>query len=141
PSQLSLEEGDRLEEERRLCYVGMTRAMQQLYITYAESRRIYGRENYSRPSRFIKEIPPQYLQEIRLKAQVATPMANNRFSKSQSSFNDTGFNVGQRVLHPKFGEGIVTNFEGQGAQARVQVNFDDFGSKWLVVAYAKLTAC
>ncbi|MBC8794640.1 DNA helicase II [Shewanella algae] len=141
PSQLSLEEGDRLEEERRLCYVGMTRAMQQLYITYAESRRIYGRENYSRLSRFIKEIPPQYLQEIRLKAQVATPMANNRFSKSQSSFNDTGFNVGQRVLHPKFGEGIVTNFEGQGAQARVQVNFDDFGSKWLVVAYAKLTAC
>ncbi|HDS1198804.1 TPA: DNA helicase II [Shewanella algae] len=141
PSQLSQEEGDRLEEERRLCYVGMTRAMQQLYITYAESRRIYGRENYSRPSRFIKEIPPQYLQEIRLKAQVATPMANNRFSKSQSSFNDTGFNVGQRVLHPKFGEGIVTNFEGQGAQARVQVNFDDFGSKWLVVAYAKLTAC
>ncbi|TVL16601.1 DNA helicase II [Shewanella algae] len=141
PSQLSLEEGDRLEEERRLCYVGMTRAMQQLYITYAESRRIYGRENYSRPSRFIKEIPPQYLQEIRLKAQVATPMANNRFSKSQSSFNDTGFNVGQRVLHPKFGEGIVTSFEGQGAQARVQVNFDDFGSKWLVVAYAKLTAC
>lgn len=141
PSQLSLEEGDRLEEERRLCYVGMTRAMQQLYITYAESRRIYGRENYSRPSRFIKEIPPQYLQEIRLKAQVATPMANNRFSKSQRSFNDTGFNVGQRVLHPKFGEGIVTNFEGQGAQARVQVNFDDFGSKWLVVAYAKLTAC
>ncbi|GGE93117.1 DNA helicase II [Shewanella carassii] len=141
PSQLSLEEGDRLEEERRLCYVGMTRAMQQLYITYAESRRIYGRENYSRPSRFIKEIPPQYLQEIRLKAQVATPMANNRFNKSQSSFNDTGFNVGQRVLHPKFGEGIVTNFEGQGAQARVQVNFDDFGSKWLVVAYAKLVAC
>lgn len=141
PSQLSLEEGDRLEEERRLCYVGMTRAMQQLYITYAESRRIYGRENYSRPSRFIKEIPPQYLQEIRLKAQVATPMANNRFSKSQGSFNDTGFNVGQRVAHPKFGEGIVTNFEGQGAQARVQVNFDDFGSKWLVVAYAKLVAC
>ena len=141
PSQLSLEEGDRLEEERRLCYVGMTRAMQQLYITYAESRRIYGRENYSRPSRFIKEIPPQYLQEIRLKAQVATPMANNRFSKSQGSFNDTGFNVGQRVQHPKFGEGIVTNFEGQGAQARVQVNFDDFGSKWLVVAYAKLVAC
>ncbi|MGI3005107.1 DNA helicase II [Shewanella algae] len=141
PSQLSLEEGDRLEEERRLCYVGMTRAMQQLYITYAESRRIYGRENYSRPSRFIKEIPPQYLQEIRLKAQVATPMANNRFNKSQSSFNDTGFNVGQRVAHPKFGEGIVTNFEGQGAQARVQVNFDDFGSKWLVVAYAKLVAC
>lgn len=137
PSQLTLEEGDRLEEERRLCYVGMTRAMAQLYITYAESRRIYGRENYARPSRFIKEIPPQCVQEVRLKAQVSTPALNTRFSRSQP-FDDSGFHHGQRVLHAKFGEGTVTNSEGSGAQARVQVNFDDFGSKWLVVAYAKL---
>ncbi|MCL1075899.1 DNA helicase II [Shewanella dokdonensis] len=137
PSQLTLEEGDRLEEERRLCYVGMTRAMAQLYITYAESRRIYGRENYARPSRFIKEIPPQCMQEVRLKAQVSTPVLNTRFSRSQQ-FDDNGFHHGQRVVHAKFGQGTVTNSEGSGAQARVQVNFDDFGSKWLVVAYAKL---
>ncbi|MFQ6371549.1 DNA helicase II [Shewanella sp. YIC-542] len=138
PSQLTLEEGDRLEEERRLCYVGMTRAMSQLYITYAESRRIYGRENYARASRFIKEIPPQCMKEVRLKAQVSNPVSSSRFSRSQQSFDDSGFHRGQRVMHFKFGEGTVTNSEGSGAQARVQVNFDDFGSKWLVVTYAKL---
>ncbi|QSX37651.1 DNA helicase II [Shewanella sedimentimangrovi] len=138
PSKLALEEGDRLDEERRLCYVGMTRAMEKLYITYAESRRIYGREDYARPSRFIKEIPPQYVQEIRLKAQVSTPLANNRFAHAQQAFDDSGFRLGQRVMHPKFGEGAVTNYEGSGPQARVQVNFDDVGSKWLVVAYARL---
>ncbi|MCF1427430.1 MAG: DNA helicase II [Shewanella sp.] len=138
PSKMALEEGDRLEEERRLCYVGMTRAMQHLYITYAESRRIYGREDYSRPSRFIKEIPPQYLNEIRLKASVSAPMANNRFNQQQKVFNDSGFAMGDRVMHFKFGEGRVTNYEGSGPQVRVQVNFDDVGSKWLVVAYAKL---
>ncbi|KFZ37790.1 DNA-dependent helicase II [Shewanella mangrovi] len=139
PSQLTLEEGDRLEEERRLCYVGMTRAMQQLYITYAESRRIYGRENYSRPSRFLKELPPECIREVRLKAQVSTPAFSTRFSQSSSaSSNETGYRHGSRVRHFKFGEGTVVNSEGAGAQSRVQVNFDDFGSKWLVVAYAKL---
>ena len=140
PSKMALEEGDRLEEERRLCYVGMTRAMEQLYITYAESRRIYGREDYARPSRFLKEIPPQYMNEIRLKAQVSTPMANNRFAKQQQSFNDSGFSLGQGVFHPKFGEGTVINYEGQGPQARVQVKFSDVGEKWLVIAYARLEA-
>ncbi|WP_338591412.1 DNA helicase II [Shewanella khirikhana] len=138
PSKLALEEGDRLEEERRLCYVGMTRAMDKLYITYAESRRIYGREDYARPSRFIREIPPQYVEEIRLKAQVSAPMAANRFAHAQQSFNDSGMRVGGRVRHFKFGDGTVTNYEGSGPQARVQVHFDDFGSKWLVVSYAKL---
>ncbi|ASJ98096.1 MULTISPECIES: DNA helicase II [Shewanella] len=138
PSQMAMDEGDRLDEERRLCYVGMTRAMKQLYITYAESRRIYGRENYARPSRFIKEIPGDYVQEIRMKTSVSAPASSNRFSQAQASFNDSGFNLGQRVNHPKFGEGTVTNFEGSGAQARVQVDFLDVGSKWLVVAYARL---
>ncbi|QYK12506.1 DNA helicase II [Shewanella rhizosphaerae] len=143
PSQMAMDEGDRLDEERRLCYVGMTRAMKQLYITYAESRRIYGRENYARPSRFIKEIPGDYVQEIRMRTSVSAPASSNRFSQAQSAFNgsafnDSGFNIGQRVNHPKFGEGKVTNFEGSGAQARVQVDFLDVGSKWLVVAYARL---
>ncbi|QYJ82025.1 DNA helicase II [Shewanella aegiceratis] len=138
PSQMAMDEGDRLDEERRLCYVGMTRAMKQLYITYAESRRIYGRENYARPSRFIKEIPGDYVQEIRMRTSVSAPASSNRFSQAESAFNDSGFNIGQRVNHPKFGEGKVTNFEGSGAQARVQVDFLDVGSKWLVVAYARL---
>ncbi|MCW3172887.1 DNA helicase II [Shewanella subflava] len=147
PSKMALDEGDRLDEERRLCYVGMTRAMQKLYISYAESRRIYGREDYARPSRFINEIPEQYVEQIRLRAQVS-PSISQRFPArgaspafSQSSANTTGFSVGQKVKHFKFAEGVVTNFEGTGEKARVQVNFRDFGSKWLLVSLAKLEAC
>ncbi|MCL1143743.1 DNA helicase II [Shewanella gaetbuli] len=147
PSKMALDEGDRLDEERRLCYVGMTRAMQKLYISYAESRRIYGREDYARPSRFINEIPQEYVEQIRLQAQVS-PSMSSRFpsrtpapSFSQSSANTTGFSVGQRVKHFKFAEGVVTNFEGTGEKARIQVNFRDFGSKWLLVSLAKLEAC
>ncbi|RTR31315.1 DNA helicase II [Shewanella atlantica] len=141
PSQMAMDEGDRLDEERRLCYVGMTRAMEKLYITYAETRRIYGRENFARPSRFIKEIPTEHVEEIRLKTQVTAPQrATTSFSRS-TVVNDTGFKIGQGVMHPKFGEGKVTSTEGSGPQARVQVNFLDVGSKWLVVAYARLETC
>ncbi|MBM7456235.1 DNA helicase-2/ATP-dependent DNA helicase PcrA [Oceanisphaera litoralis] len=142
PSQQSAEESQRLEEERRLAYVGMTRAMSKLYISHAESRRLYGREMFHRPSRFIKELPTDCLEEIRLKATVSRAVPKGRFGQDrvQETFNETGFSLGQRVLHPKFGEGIVLNFEGAGAQSRVQVNFDDGGSKWLVTAYARLEA-
>ncbi|QFU21070.1 DNA helicase II [Shewanella eurypsychrophilus] len=140
PSQMAMDEGDRLDEERRLCYVGMTRAMEKLYITYAETRRIYGRENFARPSRFIKEIPEQHVEEIRLKAKVSAPQrASKSVVRSRSIVvNQSGFRVGQSVSHSKFGEGKVTDTEGSGPQARVQVDFHDVGSKWLVVAYAKL---
>lgn len=145
PSMQSAEEPGRLEEERRLCYVGMTRAMQKLYLTHAESRRLYGKESYNRPSRFLKELPSDCLEEIRLRTQVSwsnTAQSQSRFSqeKLQDSFASTGFKLGQRVLHPTFGEGIVMNYEGVGAQSRVQVNFATAGSKWLVVAYARLEA-
>ncbi|WP_028116570.1 DNA helicase II [Ferrimonas senticii] len=138
PSQMALDEGNRLEEERRLCYVGMTRAMKKLTLTHAESRRIYGRETLARISRFVQEIPQQYLDEVRLTTQVATPRQHNRFNQSQQRFNETGFNLGQRVHHPKFGDGVILNFEGSGPQSRVQVAFDGQGVKWLVVAYARL---
>ncbi len=140
PSQMTNEEPGRMEEERRLCYVGMTRAMQKLYITYAESRRLYGQDKYHTASRFIREIPAECVEEVRLKSTISRPV-HNRFSQatSHASFENTGFQLGQRVLHRKFGEGIVLNYEGSGDNARVQVNFDEFGSKWLVLAYAKLT--
>jgi DNA helicase-2/ATP-dependent DNA helicase PcrA len=139
PSNMSNDEPGRLEEERRLAYVGMTRAMQQLVITYAETRRLYGQDKYHTISRFVKEIPDEFIEEIRLRSQVSQPM-HNRFSASTSheAFVDSGFTLGQRVLHKKFGEGTVLNYEGSGDHGRVQVNFDDFGSKWLVLAYAKL---
>ncbi|WP_217518940.1 DNA helicase II [Vibrio metschnikovii] len=140
PSQMSAEEAGRLEEERRLCYVGMTRAMQKLYITHAEIRRLYGQDKYHKPSRFIRELPEQCLDEVRMKAQVSRPTNSGRFSTSavKENFNETGFSLGARVRHPKFGEGTIINFEGSGPQSRVQVAFNGEGIKWLVTAYARL---
>ena len=139
PHQLSIDESGRLEEERRLAYVGMTRAMKQLYITHAEVRRLYGDEKYTRPSRFISEIPAEYLEEVRMRGGVSQPVfrrepSYNEFDQSA----EAGLHIGQQVMHPKFGLGTVLSCEGSGAQARVQVNFDEVGSKWLVLAYAKL---
>ncbi|EGQ9468625.1 DNA helicase II [Vibrio parahaemolyticus] len=140
PSQMSAEEAGRLEEERRLCYVGMTRAMQKLYITYAEMRRLYGQDKYHKPSRFIRELPETCLDEVRMKAQVSRPASSGRFSQTavKDNFNETGFSLGSRVMHPKFGEGTIINFEGSGPQSRVQIAFNGEGIKWLVTAYARL---
>lgn len=140
PSQMSAEESGRLEEERRLCYVGMTRAMEKLYITYAEMRRLYGQDKYHKPSRFIRELPETCLDEVRMKAQVSRPTSTGRFSPTavKENFNETGFSLGARVMHPKFGEGTIINFEGSGPQSRVQVAFNGEGIKWLVTQYAKL---
>lgn len=144
PHQRSLEEGSgRLEEERRLCYVGMTRAMQQLYLTYAEVRRLYGNESYTRPSRFLAEIPDELLVEIRPKTKSSYASASSSKSSSawvdDQSTHESGISVGMAVTHPKFGDGVVLNLEGQGEYARIQVNFSDVGSKWLVLAYANLS--
>lgn len=142
PSQQSADEPGRLEEERRLCYVGMTRAMQKLYLCHAESRRVYGQEHHQLPSRFLREIPEQYLEPIRLTTRVVQPVSSGRFSQQAShvAFENTGYKLGQRVLHSKFGEGTVLNYEGSGPQSRIQINFDEVGSKWLVTAYARLEA-
>lgn len=140
PSQMSNEEPGKIEEERRLCYVGMTRAMQKLYITYAENRRVYGQDKYHTPSRFIKEIPSDCIEEVRLRTTISRPV-QNRFTPvtGHTAFESTGFQLGERVSHPKFAEGTVLNYEGSGEHARVQINFDEFGSKWLVMSFAKLT--
>nr|WP_298136530.1 DNA helicase II [uncultured Pseudomonas sp.] len=145
PHKMSLEEPGRLEEERRLAYVGITRAMQKLVISYAETRRLYGSETYNKVSRFVREIPPQLMQEVRLSNSVTRPFSGSSSMSGSSLFAgsavpDTGFSLGQRVRHSLFGEGTILNFEGAGAQARVQVNFEDEGSKWLMLGYAKLEA-
>ncbi len=137
PSQQSVDDVVRLEEERRLCYVGMTRAMQQLYLTYAESRRLYGRETYPRPSRFLREIPAEFLQEVRMRATISRPVT--AVQAKATSLQATGsYKLGQRVGHAKFGEGVILQLEGAGVQERVQVNFKQAGVKWLMLAYAKL---
>ncbi|MDO8844249.1 DNA helicase II [Methylicorpusculum sp.] len=137
PSQQSVEDAGRLEEERRLCYVGMTRAKKQLILTYAESRRIYGRETNPRPSRFLKEIPADTLQEVRLRAQVSRPVTAVS-TLSDANRASASFRLGQRVKHEKFGEGVVLQIDGSGDQERAQINFSDAGMKWLMLAYANL---
>ncbi|WP_407274178.1 DNA helicase II [Dickeya ananatis] len=139
PSQMSLDEGGRLEEERRLAYVGVTRAMQKLTLTYAESRRLYGKETYHRPSRFIGELPPECVEEVRLRASVSRPVNHQRLGTPISQ-SDTGYKLGQRVRHAKFGEGTIVNVEGSGDHCRIQVAFVGQGIKWLVAAYARLEA-
>ena len=136
PHRLSSDDPNRLEEERRLCYVGMTRAMEQLTLCYAEKRRLYGEESYSRPSRFVSEIPVELLEEIRMQGVVSPPSSFSSFDTG--SDDGERLKLGQRVFHQKFGEGVVLNYEGQGRHARVQVNFENAGSKWLVMEYANL---
>jgi DNA helicase-2/ATP-dependent DNA helicase PcrA len=152
PHIMSSQQPLQLEEERRLCYVGMTRAMVKLYLTYSETRYLRGQEMNQRSSRFIREIPEEYVSEVRLKANVSRPTAfrqtfaqqaaalpplHTAWRKEQQASGD-GLALGQRVRHPQFGEGIVLALEGSGNHARVQVRFKAAGTKWLVMSYAKL---
>ncbi|MCU7917718.1 MAG: DNA helicase II [Candidatus Thiodiazotropha sp. (ex Epidulcina cf. delphinae)] len=139
PHSMSAGDPARLEEERRLCYVGMTRAMRVLYLCHAESRRLHGSDSYPLPSRFIREIPPELMREVRAPSAVSRPVYGGAPYLNAAELS--GFDLGQRVRHAKFGEGVVLNAEGQGRSARVQVNFEEVGSKWLVVAYANLSSC
>jgi DNA helicase II / ATP-dependent DNA helicase PcrA len=137
PSQRSTADLASLEEERRLAYVGTTRAMRQLYVTYAEQRRLYGVDTYSQPSRFIGEIPTDLLEEIRPRLRVSRPV----FVKRSATLDESpapSMRMGARVRHNKFGDGVVLNFEGNGPHARIQVNFESQGTKWLMLSYANL---
>ena len=140
PNARSVEEQGRLEEERRLAYVGITRARRKLVLSYAEARRIHGMDMYGIPSRFLREIPGDLLHEVRPRVQVSRPYASApRRNLGHSSLAEKpAIALGASVRHASFGTGIVTDVEGSGAHARVQVNFDDAGSKWLVLAFANL---
>lgn len=155
PSKMSMEEPGKLEEERRLFYVGMTRAMKQLILSYAEVRRQYGREEYHRCSRFLKELPEEVLEEVRTKTTSFKPtrtsgwgrdnyrpsapkVSSANFKAPASSPNESGLCTGEAVFHAKFGEGVILDHEGSGAHQRVQVKFKQHGVKWLVLAYAQL---
>ncbi|HEX3847049.1 MAG TPA: DNA helicase II [Steroidobacteraceae bacterium] len=144
PSQRSSVDLAGLEEERRLCYVGATRAMRQLYMTYAEQRRLYGVDTYGQPSRFISELPAELIEEIRPRLQVSRPAFTRRSevpgrrSDSLDESPGSAMRMGCRVRHSKFGDGVVLNFEGNGPHARIQVNFESQGTKWLMLSYANL---
>jgi DNA helicase-2/ATP-dependent DNA helicase PcrA len=136
PHQRSLEETGRLEEERRLCYVGMTRARQRLVLTFAEVRRLHGSEHYTSPSRFLGEIDQSLIKELRAQPVLTRPRP--AAMEGADLGYAAGMRLGSRVRHDTFGEGVVMNYEGAGAHARVQVNFERAGAKWLVLAYARL---
>lgn len=138
PGQKSSDDPTRLAEERRLCYVGMTRARQTLYLLYTESRYLYGQEMIQRPSRFLSELPAECVKQVRARNNHVRPSIEAQRSSNKQGINETGIKTGQAVHHQKFGSGIVIDTEGSGKNARVQVNFKHAGSKWLVLAYAKL---
>ncbi len=144
PHMRSVENADGLEEERRLCYVGMTRAREQLHLSHAESRRLHGREMPAAPSRFLGELPPECINEVRPRLKISRPRYSpgQRLGGSGSAAIQPaqgGLKLGQRVEHAKFGEGIVLRFEGEGPRARVEVNFATEGSKWLLLEMARLS--
>ena len=138
PHKMSMDDAGGLQEERRLAYVGITRARHVLTLTYAESRRLYGSEQFNSISRFVKEIPAELMNEVRLRSTVSRPVSFGL--QEDLAMQAGGFNLNQRVRHPMFGEGIIVNAEGGGAQARVQVAFDDGNERWLMMQYAKLEA-
>ena len=158
PSERSAFDADKLPEERRLCYVGLTRAMQHLYLTHAESRRIFGHTSYRDPSRFLSELPPEAIEEIRPRILVSRPLytapgpaiirhgadigsgAPQRRSRAAPppAGEETPMRLGARVRHPKFGEGTILRFEGNGENRQVHVNFEDAGQKWLMFSLARL---
>jgi len=140
PHQRSAEDMARMEEARRLCYVGITRAEKKLYLTMAEQRRLHGRDQYNPPSKFVGELPGELLEEIRPRMSISLPVYRDE-DRAPTRFEeqvDTGLSLGQQVMHRKFGSGVVVDQEGRGTQARVQVNFEEAGAKWLVLAYANL---
>ena len=122
--------------------MGITRARQTLYLTYAEQRRLHGMDSFSQPSRFIAEIPDEFVEEVRPRVQVSRPMhrpgRREVGRRVPSAAQEIGIQLGQRVHHNKFGDGVILNCEGQGAHARVEVNFETAGTKWLVLGYANL---
>ena len=142
PHQRSATDPEGLEEERRLCYVGLTRAMRTLYISHAEQRRLHGSDSFSLPSRFIREIPEECVEAIRPKVQVSLAAPSRprreRAGAMAEAAAESALHLGQRVHHRKFGDGVVLNCEGHGPHARVEVNFETAGTKWLVLAYANL---
>jgi DNA helicase-2/ATP-dependent DNA helicase PcrA len=147
PHENSLTEADGIEEERRLMYVALTRARRRLYLSFAQSRLLHGQTRYGIASRFFQEIPDALMKRVnRALDSRITPHQSRRISHAssatsyQSPATGTGssWRVGQSVIHPSFGAGVIVSAEGRGPDARVQVNFSTSGLKWLMLEYAKL---
>ena len=140
PHKMSLDVPGCLEEVRRLAYVGITRAMEKLYLTFAESRSIYGNETFNSVSRFVRDIPSDVIEEVRLQNNIARPTSYAAGAIQSDKGQATGFSLGQQIMHNVYGEGVILNFEGNGPRARVHVSFEEVGTKILILASANLSA-
>ncbi len=146
PHENSMNEADGLEEERRLMYVAITRARRHLFLSLAQRRMLHGQTRYNIPSRFLNEIPEHCLKWLRSESQLnINPYQSETSASQKTSFNYQSapsgkWRIGQNVEHAKFGSGVIVNYEGSGSDARVQVNFNRVGTKWLLLEYAKLAA-
>ncbi len=152
PHSRSLLENRELEEERRLCYVGITRARQRLYITHANMRTMYGNFNNSIPSRFLMELPKESIINIKMQRRNLSPGSNTPSrpvaGETKSALpskpvmtkasNPDEIQIGCKVNHPKWGVGTVVTKEGAGAEAQVKIAFPGLGIKSLILAYANL---
>jgi len=162
PHVRATDEGN-LEEERRLCYVGLTRARSRLYLSYAELRRLHGVEQITAPSQFLREIPPECVLETRPRARITRPAYGSGYGGSYGTSSGSagyraqtpaaraplppsmransgpgGLRLGQRVRHDRFGEGTILQFDGDGERTRVEVRFVSAGTKWLMLSVANL---
>jgi DNA helicase II / ATP-dependent DNA helicase PcrA len=145
PHEQSVSEADGLEEERRLAYVAITRARNRLYLSHAQTRMLHGQTRYNIPSRFLEEIPQELMKWLTPRFAKKRAFEPDFSRQTQTTFRKPprdvgGFRIGQNVTHPKFGPGVIVDAEGQGTDARVQVNFGNQGLKWLAVSVAKLQA-
>jgi DNA helicase II / ATP-dependent DNA helicase PcrA len=140
PHQRSINDVGGLEEERRLAYVGITRAMRRLFITYAEQRRLHGVDQFGMPSRFVSELPTELIEEVRGRMQVSRPLYSGQSTPMirEEAPNDSGLKLGQRVRHARFGDGVILRLDGHGQGTQVEVNFELAGRKTLMLAYANL---
>jgi len=140
PHQRSINDIGGLEEERRLAYVGITRAMRRLYITYAEQRRLHGVDQFGTPSRFVTELPAELIEEVRQRIQVSRPLFSGHSAPMirEDASDESGLKLGQRVRHGRFGDGVILRLDGHGQGAQVEVNFERTGRKTLMLAYANL---
>jgi DNA helicase-2/ATP-dependent DNA helicase PcrA len=148
PHENSLTEADGIEEERRLMYVALTRARRRLYLSFAQSRMLHGQTRYGIASRFFQEIPENLLRRVGPAVSrqppavrghgMRGPEPGSRATSHEPRWSDSPWRVGQGVVHPSFGAGVIVAAEGRGADARVQVNFRNSGLKWLALEYARL---
>jgi ATP-dependent DNA helicase UvrD/PcrA len=143
PHEQSIMEDDGLEEERRLMYVAITRARTRLYLAFAQTRLLHGQTRYNVASRFLDEIPKDAVRwltpRFRPLGRESAAWAPAEERPAPVHRPDHGFRIGQAVMHPKFGHGVIVSAEGSGADARLQVNFGRQGMKWLALEYAKLS--